>query len=93
VAVIGDTVKLHVEFENFDNVLTDTSSIVLNIRDSYKKLIAGPFAVTDDYKIGTGIYEYPYVIPDGHSIIVCEFIGNPEGLPAVKRKTITCEWV
>jgi len=90
--LIGDTIKLHVEFRTFAGVLADPTAITLNIYDSSRKLVTGPIAITSDYKVDVGTYEYPYVMPEGYSSLYYEFIGDPESLPAVHRGMIAVSW-
>lgn len=90
--IIGDTVKLHVEFRTFAGVLTDPESITLTVYDLSRKSVAGPVGINSTHRISTGVYEYLYIIPAGYSSLYYEFIGNPEGLPAVSRGTISCNW-
>ena len=91
--LMGNAVKLHVEFIVFAGALIDPSTIILNIYDSCRKLILGPINITLAYKIGTGIYEYPYVIPMGYNGLYYEFTANPEELAAVARGVIHAKWI
>lgn len=91
-AIIGDTVKLRVEFRSFEGVLADPENIVLTVYDLNKTSLSGPVNINGDYKISTGIYEYPYTIPDNHPTLFYEFKGNAQGLPAAVRGLIVCNW-
>ena len=89
----GDTVKLHVEFNDFDGNLIDPTQITLKIYDINQTLISGPTEINATDKISTGIYEHNYIIPDQQTTIYYEFTGNPSGLQAVARGVINCGWI
>ncbi len=91
--LIGDTVKLRAEFRDFAGTLTDPSTITLNVYDRSKKLIWGPIEDVPEHKVSVGVYEYPYVIPKGYSVLYYEFIANPENLAAVARGAINIKWI
>lgn len=91
--LVGDTVRLKVTFQDYDGVLIDPTDIKLTIYDqSTKKIIAGPFDITDDNRSGSGTYFYDYTLPIGLTALVYEYIGNYNGKPIVGRSTLTREW-
>lgn len=91
-AIQGDTVRLGVEFRDFDGYLVDPSSITLKIY-SVKKEILLSISITASDKVSTGIYEYDYVLPFGHSKLYYEW-GSVIGTnPAIERGTIDVEFV
>lgn len=93
-ALIGNTVILRAEFRDYDGqTMITPTNIKLTIYDSNKKKIDGPFDITAAHRIAEGIYEYPYVIPEGNSPIVFAFEGiGPDGKPVVSRAMISREW-
>jgi hypothetical protein len=91
-AVIGDTVKIHMEFTNFSGVPTDPGEIILNIYGHGREQIESIIVDMAHTKISDGVFEQDYVIPYGHRVIYYEVIGNPEGLPSVTRGRIECHW-
>ena len=71
-AIQGDTVRLGVEFRDFDGYLVDPSSITLKVF-SVKKDILFSVAITSADKVSTGIYEYDYVLPYNHTKLFYEW--------------------
>lgn len=91
--LVGDTIKLHVEFRSFLNTLIDPTSIILNFYDFNKNLIGSSINIDQSYKVSTGVCEYPYTLPStGYSMVFYEFIGRVENTPSISRGTIAFDW-
>lgn len=93
--LIGDTIKLHVEFKSFANAYIDPNPITFKVFDYDEVQIGSTINITSSNKISTGIYEYDYIIPNGDSpFITVEFQGsNVEGSVVTIRENIERKWV
>ena len=91
-AIQGDTVRLGVEFRDFDGYLVDPSSITLKVF-SVKKDLLFSVAITSADKVSTGIYEYDYVLPYNHTKLFYEWAAIVSSGPMVERGTIDVEFV
>jgi hypothetical protein len=91
-AVIGNTIKLRAEFKDYEGNLCDPDSVELRILDNMKRQLGDTMIVSTIYRVSTGIYEYPFVVPDGAGQLTYEFRGTIEGNPAIGRGTITRTW-
>lgn len=91
-AVIGNTIKLRVEFKDFNSDYIDPDDITFAVYDSRKQLVGGVVPITAVHKIDAGIYEVNYTIPEGTTDLMYEFKGFMDGLPTVIRGKVTREW-
>jgi hypothetical protein len=94
-ALIGDTVRIKVEFRDYDGKLIDPTDIQLKVNEKNKKKLytEPPIQITDSNKIATGTYYYDYQIPVGLSDLVIECSGVYNSKPILTRLTISREWV
>jgi hypothetical protein len=93
--LIGDTVRLKVEFKDYDGNYIDPTSVKLNIyEEKTKKLLTTtPIALDSTNKQDTGIYFYDYTIPQGLTTLVYEFTGIYNTKAITARAILTREWV
>jgi hypothetical protein len=91
--VIGDTVILRATFYAFNGILTSPTVVTLRLYDVARKQVGEDIPVNSTYLVSTGVYEYPYTIPDGYGNLTFEFTGILDGFPAVARGTIEREWI
>lgn len=90
---IGDTIKLDCEFKNFAGQYADPTDITLKLYDEKQRQIGITIDIISTYKISTGIYEYPYVVPGGYENITYEYSGILESNPTTKRYTFYPKFV
>ena len=90
----GDTVRLKVEFKDFNDNYADPTEIVLRVYNKNKVQISEDISITSAHKISVGIYEYEYEIPSNvMNYIVYEFDGLLGSTHAVNREKLHVEWV
>lgn len=91
-ALMGNTIKIRAEFEDFSGVHMDPETVELKIYDYAHRVIEGPIQIQESHKIDIGVYEYPYTVPYGKDELYYEFTGVIEGNPSVGRGKITRKW-
>lgn len=91
-AIQGDTVRLGVEFRDFAGYLVDPSSITLKVYSARKEVLLSTTITASD-KVSTGIYEYDYVLPYGHTKLYYEWGATVDSGPMIERGTIDLEFV
>lgn len=88
-AIIGDTIKLQVEFYDWDGNLATPTATTLKIYDIRKTEILQATPIL----VGVGKYEYEYTIPQlPGNMFYYEFSGILEGAPIVSRKKFDNIW-
>jgi hypothetical protein len=91
--LVGDTIRLKVDFMDYDGAKIDPTDVTVTIYDgTTKKVVEGPTALGAEHHVATGSYFYDYTIPYGLSPLVYEFAGKYDGKPIIGRATITREW-
>lgn len=94
-AIMGGTVKIRAEFKNFEGTYQDPTDIVFRVYSDKYNQIGEDVPITSTYKIGTGIYEYPFQIPvlkTPSSELTCELSGNVSGYQVAVRKKIQVQF-
>jgi hypothetical protein len=88
-AIEGDTIKLQVEFYDWNGNLATPTSTTLRIYNIRKAEILE----TTPTLVGTGKYEYEYTIPKlPGNMFYYEFSGILEGKPITSRKEYNNIW-
>lgn len=96
VPLVGNTIRVDVEFKTFSGTYQDPSDLTLQVYDDQYNKIGEEIQLGSAYRIGTGMYRYYYAIPEDiepGQILYLEFKGNLEGLPIVGRYLVHCEWI
>jgi hypothetical protein len=89
----GDTVRLVVNFVDFDGNMIDPTDIELKIYDSNQQL-KETITIDNSYKQSTGVYQYDYPTPDDtQDDLIFEFRGMFNGKPILSRGRIKGEFV
>jgi len=89
----GDTVRLIVNFVDFDGNMIDPTDIELKIYDSNEQL-KETITIDDTCKQSTGVYQYDYPTPDDtQGDLIFEFRGMFSGKPILSRGRIKGEFV
>ncbi|WEZ10154.1 ZmpA/ZmpB/ZmpC family metallo-endopeptidase-related protein [Priestia flexa] len=83
----GDTIRLKVNFRDFDNQSVNPSDVKLTIYDTDKQTIES-IELNDTNKIDEGVYFYDYVLPDDKREVTFEFRGIHNEKPILTRGTI-----
>lgn len=86
-AFSGDTVRLQVNFKDFDDIAVSPSNIKLTIFDVNKNQI-DQYDIDDTNKVKEGVYFYDYILPDNKTEIVFEFKGVHKEKPILTRGII-----
>ena len=88
-ALMGDTVKLRVEFRRWDGTPADPEGITLTIYSEHKNPIE-TIEITPLYSVDIGVYEYPYTIPTikNDTVLYYRFEGILEGHPIATTNSI-----
>ncbi len=88
--LIGDTIRLTVEFRNFDGDLESPADVTITIYDGSRTVVA-----TDDVlPYEEGKFRYDYTIPaDPPGPLYYEFAGELGGKPIVAREILERSWV
>ena len=90
----GDTVRLSVEFKDFNDSYADPTNITLKIYDKTKNQIGNNISITDSHKTGIGKYQYDYTIPtNANDYLVYEVSGILNDKTILGRSAVTVEWV
>jgi hypothetical protein len=91
-SIIGNTVKLHVEFTTWAGSHSDVDSGNIKIYDTVRNLLQTiPLSAIN--KVSAGIYESFYTVPDGYGDLSVEASGILETNPIVGRVSLGREWV
>jgi len=90
-AIIGNTIKIHVEFVTWGGSKSDVLNGTIKIYDKFRKLLQ-TISLDDSTKVQTGVYEVKYVVPDGFGDLTAEASATLEGNPIVGRASIEREW-
>lgn len=90
-AVIGNTIKIKAEFVTWGGSHSDIVSGNIVVYDKMRELLQ-TIPLTSSVKLGTGIYEVSYVVPDGYGDLTIEAIGTLENSPIVGRVLVGREW-
>lgn len=91
-ALVGNTVTLKAEFKTKAGAKSPATEVTMRIYDEAFNLIK-EVEQTDLAEIGTGEYEYNYIIPKGLNPLYYEFTGKHEGIRKTGRKPLVREWV
>ncbi|ADL07752.1 hypothetical protein [Thermosediminibacter oceani] len=83
-ALVGDTIRLYVEFRNFENEKIDPSNINLQILDEQGQEIEN-ITIDSSNKLDVGKYFYDYVVPEGTGDLYFVFSGICNNKP-IKAK-------
>ena len=86
--LVGDTIKLTVEFRTFSGVVVDPENITLKIMDSKGQQIGEIIEIISSHKVSPGIYSYEYIVPDKPNELIYEFKGYVNGKPIVGRSRL-----
>lgn len=92
-ALIGNTVRLEGEYKSFTSQLVDPVTPKLRIYESGKRTPVETIDLLETNRIGLGIYEYYYKIPDGKVNLEYEFSGVIDGHEILGRTTLPRFWV
>ena len=89
-ALIGNTVRLEAEFEDFDGELVSPDDVKVIIYDGRREIIHK----ADVTPYETGKYHYDYTIPaEPLGQLYVEFSGMLAGKPKAGRTTLERRWV
>ena len=91
-ALIGNTVRLKVEFKTFDGVLVNPENVKLRIYSGSNKK-NGLLEEINVEPIEEGKYQYDYTIPEGLGFLYFEFSGILEGKPILGRMKLERKWI
>lgn len=91
-ALVGDTIKLRMEFRDFNGVLFDPTTITITTYQNYDDVLEN-INVPLGSKVSTGIYEYLYTVPAGDGPLTYEVKGVVGTTNSVVRKKLPREWV
>lgn len=92
-ALQGDTVRLEVEFKDFDGNAVEPEGVSLNLYDD-NEIAFDTVNIPDENRFGIGQYYFDYVVPYGRSdFIVYEFYGSHRGRPILARNKLPIEFV
>lgn len=90
-AKIGDTIKIRLDFFDWDDIPRDPDSIFLKVYDTDKNLITA-IPIDSSHRLAEGIYELFYTIPDGSGSLITRVEGALGNLPIAGSSSITREW-
>lgn len=87
----GNTVKLEVEFYDWDDNLVDPERVQLKILDAQYNVIK---TITPEQigRIDVGKYQY-YYITDTEGVLYYEWLGYIDNRPSLKRRSIVVKKV
>ena len=88
--LIGNTVRLKVEFTDFAGTLASPDSVVFRIYNEYYEQIGEDIPITET---SVGVFQYDYTIPAGTSPLYYEFAGTLDGSIVLARGLIERSWV
>lgn len=89
--VQGDTIWLRCTFYNREGDAEDRTGVTLKVYDAGRYQLGT--TITAITHVGTGIYEYGYLLPAGYNKIIYEFSGlDLESKPQVYRGEIDNIW-
>lgn len=92
-ALKGDTVRLEVEFMDFNSVRVEPNEVILSIYNEDNVAIES-IPLTSDNRTNIGEYFYDYIIPYVISdYIIYEFSGNHRGRPILARDKVHVDFV
>ncbi|WP_010651181.1 hypothetical protein [Oceanobacillus massiliensis] len=88
----GDTVRLKVNFQAFDNQAVNPVNVTLTIYDTTETQIE-QFILDDTNKEDVGVYFYDYVTPNDKQEVVFEFRGVYNNKPTVVRDSLQIKFI
>lgn len=87
----GDTIRLKVNFNDFDDTAFDPEDVVLTIYDRNETVIS-TYQKSSLIHSSSGVYMYDYVTPTKPNEFIYEFIGYQGEKPMTRRGTFKTAW-
>ncbi|MEC1720608.1 hypothetical protein [Schinkia azotoformans] len=84
----GDTVRLKVNFKDFNGQSVNPTNVKLTIYDTNKTQIE-QFILDDTYKLDVGVFFYDYVPANELNEFIFEFVGMVNNKPILSRDSVT----
>ena len=83
----GDTVRLKVNFKDFNGQSVNPSDVKLTIYD-INKIQIEQFVLDDTYKLDVGVFFYDYVPAGELNEFIFEFVGMVNNKPILSRDSV-----
>ena len=90
---VGDTIRIYVEFKDFNGNIFDPSDVELRIYDYFQRQVGPTIESGEVVKEEDGIYYHEYTIPTNDNLVFVfplfyEFRGTIRGKTALRRGII-----